>query len=260
MTKQFTIPCQFGGQTSPVTFYIGHPDSAHHPIKFQSDWLSSSKGGTVPQDLMMTLQKLHDLALENNADFEELCYYSLVSATNNSSDGVSPDEITNYADEYVKKELAGEDISVGISDNTSTKKNTSVENNNDNKTNVISDDNNSTTVTHKKITSSNTENLTKNNDSADNMQDGLLDEDLLLDEELIEDNIALQNNNNNTNSNDKIINDFDDDLLLEDGDENLEKSNIVKVVNNENNSDIDNSIDEDLLLDDDMMVEDAISK
>ena len=94
MTKQFTIPCQFGGQTSPVTFYIGHPDPAHHPIKFQSDWLSSAKGGTVPQDLMMTLQKLHELALENNADFEELCYYSLVSATNNSSDGVSPDEIT----------------------------------------------------------------------------------------------------------------------------------------------------------------------
>ena len=71
MTKQFTIPCQFGQQTSPVTFYIGHPDNGHHPIHFQSNWLSSSKGGTVPQDLMMTLQKLHDLALENNADFEE---------------------------------------------------------------------------------------------------------------------------------------------------------------------------------------------
>ena len=109
MTKQFTIPCQFGQQTSPVTFYIGHPDNGHHPIHFQSNWLSSSKGGTVPQDLMMTLQKLHDLALENNADFEELCYYALISATQNSGgDGVSEGEITSYADEYLKKEMNGE--------------------------------------------------------------------------------------------------------------------------------------------------------
>ena len=109
MTKQFTIPCQFGQQSSPVTFYIGHPDNGHHPIHFQSNWLSSSKGGTVPQDLMMTLQKLHDLALENNADFEELCYYALISATQNSNgDGVSESEITSYADEYLKKELNGE--------------------------------------------------------------------------------------------------------------------------------------------------------
>lgn len=108
MVKQFTIPCDFQGQMAPVTLYIGHPEEAHHPINFQSQWLSSARGGQVPQDLMDTLQKLHDLAIENNADFEELCYYALISATNNSTgNGVSPDDINNYADDFLKKEASG---------------------------------------------------------------------------------------------------------------------------------------------------------
>ena len=115
MTKQFTIPCQFGQQTSPVTFYIGHPDNGHHPIHFQSTWLSSSKGGTVPQDLMNTLQQLHDLSIQNNADFEELCYYALITATTKAvNSGVSPDDIKHYANEYIEKESTmnenGEDV------------------------------------------------------------------------------------------------------------------------------------------------------
>ncbi|GEM_PF-537923 len=106
MVKQFTIPCEFqGGQTSPVTLYIGHPESTHHPVHFQSDWLSSAKGGTIPQDLMDTLQKLHDLANENGADFEELCYYALISATQHGvGSGVSQEDINKYADEYIKQE------------------------------------------------------------------------------------------------------------------------------------------------------------
>ena len=104
MVKQFTIPCQFGQETSPVTLYIGHPEGSHHPVHFQSEWLSSAKGGTIPQDLMDTLQKLHDLAEENGADFEELCYYALISATQHSTNGVSQDDINKYADEFVKKE------------------------------------------------------------------------------------------------------------------------------------------------------------
>ena len=104
MVKQFTIPCQFGSETSPVTLYIGHPETTHHPVHFQSEWLSSVKGGTIPQDLMDTLQKLLDLANENGADFEELCYYALISATQHSAGGVSPEDINKYADEFVKKE------------------------------------------------------------------------------------------------------------------------------------------------------------
>ena len=101
MVKQFTIPCQFGQETSPVTLYIGHPEGGHHPVHFQSEWLSA-KGGKIPQDLMDTLQKLLDLAKENGADFEELCYYALISATQHSVDGTSVDDINKYASEFVK--------------------------------------------------------------------------------------------------------------------------------------------------------------
>ena len=104
MVKQFTIPCQFGQETSPVTLYIGHPETTHHPVHFQSAWLSSAKGGVIPQDLMDTLQKLLNLANENGTDFEELCYYALISATQHSAGGVSPEDINKYADEFVQKD------------------------------------------------------------------------------------------------------------------------------------------------------------
>jgi hypothetical protein len=104
MTKQFTVPCNFGQDIFPVTFHIGSPENTHHPIGFQSDWLSKEKGGTVPQDLMNMLQKLHELALKNNADFEELCYYALISATktstSNSLQKLSDSDIAKYADEF----------------------------------------------------------------------------------------------------------------------------------------------------------------
>ena len=112
MVKQFTIPCQFKSgstenTTARVTFYIGHPDSAHHPIHFQSEWLSGTKGGVVSQDLMDTLGKLHDLAKENGVDFENLCYYALISATEHGINGVTQDDIHKYADEFVKNENLG---------------------------------------------------------------------------------------------------------------------------------------------------------
>ena len=107
MVKQFTIPCSFNGETAPVTFYIGHPEGGHHPINFQMNWLSSAKGGVVPQDLVDTLKNLQDLAYENGADFEEMCYYALISATSNNTtgNGVTKEAIAGYADEFIKNEL-----------------------------------------------------------------------------------------------------------------------------------------------------------
>ena len=122
MVKQFTIPCQFQQSTSPVTLYIGHPEFTHHPVHFQSEWLSSTKGGTIPQDLMDTLQRLHDLANQNGADFEELCYYALISATQHSvGTGVSKEDINKYAQEYVQSD--GQVVQPAIETNKETKDN-----------------------------------------------------------------------------------------------------------------------------------------
>jgi len=78
--KKFTINCQFGGQTSPFTVYIGKPDGKHHPLHFQADWLSKERGGSIPAEVMNSLSKLMDLSQKNNVPFEELCAYALEAA------------------------------------------------------------------------------------------------------------------------------------------------------------------------------------
>ena len=168
MVKQFTIPCDFQGQMSPVTLYIGHPEATHHPINFQSQWLSSARGGQVPQDLMDTLQKLHDLAIENNADFEELCYYALISATNNSAgNGVSPDDINNYADDFLKKEASGVKPDMSTDNNApqdGSQPTTQAQSTNENN-NV---DANGNVITKTQTTSSETTDTTANKTATDN--------------------------------------------------------------------------------------------
>ncbi len=75
--KKFTIPCAFGGATSPFAIYIGDPEPLHHPIHFQSEWLTKHRGGVVPGKIMESISKLYELAKKNNVSFEELCVYAL---------------------------------------------------------------------------------------------------------------------------------------------------------------------------------------
>ncbi len=77
--EKFKIPCTFSGKTSPVTFYIGAHEKDHHPIQFQADWLSKERGGTVPPDIMKSLEELKALSEKNGVPFEELCSYALES-------------------------------------------------------------------------------------------------------------------------------------------------------------------------------------
>jgi len=78
--KKFSVPCNFGGQNSPFTFYIGQPERKHHPLHFQADWLTKERGGSVPPDVMESIEKIHALAVKNNVPFEELCEYALDAA------------------------------------------------------------------------------------------------------------------------------------------------------------------------------------
>ncbi|GMO62012.1 MAG: hypothetical protein Ta2D_08250 [Rickettsiales bacterium] len=78
MTKELNIPCNFqGGSQENVLFFIGEPEQDTHPIKYQAAWLSEKKGGSVPKDVMDSIQKLHGLALKHNVSFEELCFYAV---------------------------------------------------------------------------------------------------------------------------------------------------------------------------------------
>ena len=78
--KKFTVNCDFGGQIAPFAIYIGQPQSGHHPLQFQADWLSKQRGGTIPTEVMEAVTKLQDLAGKNNVSLEELCVYALGSA------------------------------------------------------------------------------------------------------------------------------------------------------------------------------------
>jgi hypothetical protein len=77
--KKFKIPCNFDGKKTPVTFYIGKPQTDHNPIHFQAEWLSSERGGNVPQEVMQSLEELMELSKKNGVPFEELCEYALKS-------------------------------------------------------------------------------------------------------------------------------------------------------------------------------------
>lgn len=78
--KRFTIPCDFGGQKHPFHVYIGEPHPQKHPLQNQAAWLSSERGGTIPQDVMDSFEKLFKISQENNVSFEDLCVYALGTA------------------------------------------------------------------------------------------------------------------------------------------------------------------------------------
>ena len=78
--KQFNIPCFFNGAKSSVTVYIGNPLPDHNPIHFQSDWLSKERGGSIPQEILDSLNKILALSIKNNVPFLELCEYALNAA------------------------------------------------------------------------------------------------------------------------------------------------------------------------------------
>ncbi len=79
--KKFSVPCNFNGVKVPVTLYIGNPEAKHNPVFFQADWLSKERGGSIPQEVMDSLDKLMAIAAKNNVLLEDLCEYALQAAS-----------------------------------------------------------------------------------------------------------------------------------------------------------------------------------
>ncbi len=74
--KKFSVPCTFGNVQAPFTVYVGSPEPQHHPLHFQAEWLTKTRGGTVNKDIMDSISKLYELSKKNNIDFEELCVFA----------------------------------------------------------------------------------------------------------------------------------------------------------------------------------------
>lgn len=94
--QHFMIPCDFGGRKAPFPIYVGEPKADAHPLQHQSSWLSSERGGSIPQEVMDSFEKLHKIAMENNVSFEELCVYAMGEAM--SGDAAPPPEEVQHAE------------------------------------------------------------------------------------------------------------------------------------------------------------------
>jgi len=115
--KKFTINCDFGGQMSPFTIFIGEPESEHHPLHFQADWLSKERNGTIPSQVMDAIAKLKELADKNKVSLEELCVYALgsVGADETQSieaegDQANTEQEAVAPDAYEQQETSAENI------------------------------------------------------------------------------------------------------------------------------------------------------
>ncbi len=78
--RPFMIPCDFGGRKANFPIYVGDPKRDVHPLHNQAWWLSSERGGTIPQDVMDSFERLRNIAEEHNLSFEELCVYAVGKA------------------------------------------------------------------------------------------------------------------------------------------------------------------------------------
>ncbi len=97
--KKFSVNCDFGGQIAPFSVYIGAPEGTHHPLHFQADWLSKTRGGNVTQEIMESIIKLKDIADRNNVLLEDLFTYALGAAEQEKDENNSTDESAEETDD-----------------------------------------------------------------------------------------------------------------------------------------------------------------
>ncbi len=78
--KKFTVHAQTAQGSQQVELYIGHPSEKFHPVYFQSTWMSSQRGITIPQNIIESLKQIQQLSIKNNMCFEELAAYAIDNA------------------------------------------------------------------------------------------------------------------------------------------------------------------------------------
>jgi len=109
MSIKFTIACDFAGQKQPFDLYVGKPKDGSHPFSFQSNWLSKEKSGSVPGDVVEAVQKLYDLSVSSAADFEDLCYYALTTASQvNKGNNVQEQQVSQPQQDVQQQDTTGQ--------------------------------------------------------------------------------------------------------------------------------------------------------
>lgn len=83
--KVFSVTCDFGGAKHSVPFSLGYPEPSHNPISFQASFISKTRGGVVPENIISALTRLYNLATENNLDFPEFAEYAIKNSEGKES-------------------------------------------------------------------------------------------------------------------------------------------------------------------------------
>jgi len=61
----------------PFIVHLGDPEPNEHPFSHQSQWVSSSRGGVIPQETMDCYTQLRRFADKHQLIFLDLCEYAL---------------------------------------------------------------------------------------------------------------------------------------------------------------------------------------
>lgn len=77
---KITVNCSFNSVNTDVDLFVGNPESSHHPIEHQRNWLRKERGGELPDKVIDSLAKLKEIAEKNNVSFEKLCEYAFQAA------------------------------------------------------------------------------------------------------------------------------------------------------------------------------------
>ena len=67
-------------------------------MQHQAWWLSTIRGGTIPQEVMDSFERLHKIALENNVSFEDLCVYAMGTAAAEEGEAKSEEPSAEQAE------------------------------------------------------------------------------------------------------------------------------------------------------------------
>ena len=79
--KQFSAPCNFNGQNAPFNFWIADTyKKGNHPLYFQSDWLSKTRGGTLDSKISDGILEIAKLSEKNKVSFEYLFGIAMAAA------------------------------------------------------------------------------------------------------------------------------------------------------------------------------------
>ena len=91
--KVFAVPVVVKGQKQRVSFAVGNPDSTHHPLHFQMEYLSKN-GGELSPNFADGFSNLHALAVKYKISLDLLCYYATrISEKPNQNKAVAEYEV-----------------------------------------------------------------------------------------------------------------------------------------------------------------------